>query len=819
MPGPNVGRAEVDVHADLSPFRRELQAAAVLAGRQYGDTLANSLDGRLRRVSGVLDRFWISNLRGSRNDFLNFVGTVSLGIERLLGEGIGRAVGGLANVMDNLGVAVARIDTGPTFLLAGGLRQLAALVRGFPAGAIGGIATQVIGLAAGFSILVSAISLVVTAISSLTGIVTALAVGLGGALLGGVTALLPGIAALGVGIATLALGFSKMSKESKAAVAPLSDFFKELRAGVQERLFDGLASQVDGIVDALRPLGPFLDSIVDVFVDWTGRIIREIGPNGPLAGAFETLGTSLPSLLNSLLNLLSSAAGAIVGLFAAASPAAQRLFDAIGRVVQRFNEWVNSAEGATAVNDFLQRALDLLGEVWGLAGALGETLRLLFAGAADGASSLITGLTDIIERFNTWLGTEEGQQALIDWFDQAVQFARDMWAVIQQLVDIFIELDSSINRENLQQFLDFLIGGVAAAGTFISWVNQINEALSAVGDGMNAFVESGRSLRAGIIEAFQQAGIVIGNFATSAATFLASLGSPMATISQNGRDVRAALTQAFQQAGAAISRFVTDVAKFLNQGATNISNFITRGRNSFNNLVTSISNAMSRATAAVSREVGRIVDGFNRLVIRVSVAIARAITAIRRLPTQAGQAVSNLASAVRRGVDQAARALANFAGRAVRAISALPGRFLAIGASIMSGLYNGIVQGGSRVLGYVQNLASSVASTFARLLGIASPSKVFTNFGQDIVDGLVQGIDDGVKRVEEATNTLAGAATFDNSNASVARMAEQAAGGFVGGGAAVPRSGGSTEITVVTPYANPRLVALEVMDELAARGR
>lgn len=819
MPGPNVGRAEVDVHADLSPFRRELQAAAVLAGRQYGDTLAGSLDSRLRRVSGVLDRFWLSNLRGSRNDFLNFVGTVSLGIERLLGEGIGRAVGGLANVIDNLGTSVARIDSGPTFLLAGGLRQLASLVRGFPAGAVGGIATQVIGLAGGFSVLVSAISIVVTSISSLLGIITALAVGLGGALLGGVTALLPGIAALGVGIGALALGFSKMTKENKAAIAPLSDFFKELRSGVQERLFDGLASQVDSIVDALRPLGPFLDSIVDVFVDWTGRIISEIGPNGPLAGAFETLGTSLPSILNSLLNLLSSASGAIVGLFAAASPAAQRLFDAIGRVVQRFNEWVNSAEGATAVNDFLQRALDLLGQVWSLAGSLGETLRLLFDGAADGASNLIQGLTDIIDRFNVWLGSEEGQQALLEWFDQAVQFARDMWAVIQELVDIFVALDSSINRENLQQFLDFLIGGVEAAGTFIEWMNQINEVLSNVGDAMAAFVESGRTLRGGIIEAFDAMGVAISNFATRASDFLGSLASPMEIAAQNGRDLRAAISQAFSRAGAAITNFVNGARTALNQGATNISNFVTRGRNSFNNLVSGIAGAMGRATGVVIREVARIVNGFNNLVGRVGSAVGRAIAAINRLPAQAGAAVGRLVSAIQRGVSRAVGALGTLAGRAVNAIASLPGRFGTIGGQIMAGLYNGIVAGGNRVLGYVRSLADSVASTFSRLLGIASPSKVFTEFGKDIVDGLIAGIDDGVKRVEDASNSLAGAATFDNGNMSVSRMAEQAVGDSNSRGPRFGREAGSTEITVVTPYANPRLVAQEVMDNLAASGR
>ena len=820
MPGPNVGRAEVDVHADLSPFRRELQAAALLAGRQYGDTLADSLDTRLRRASGVLDRFWLSNLRGSRNDFLNFIGTVSAGFESLIGRGLGSAIGGLADLFDNLGISLAKIDTGPTFLLAGGLRQIAGLIRGFPISAVGAIATQVIGLAAGFSLAVSVLSLAVTTISGLVGVITALAVGLGGALLGGITALLPGVAALGVGIGALALGFSKMSKENKAAIAPLSDFFKELRAGVQERLFDSLARQQDGLIEALRPLGPFLNSIVDVFTDWSSRIIAEIGPGGPLAGAFQTLGTSLPSILRSLLDLLSSASGAIVGLFAAASPAAQRLFDAIGRVVQRFNEWVNSAEGAERVNDFLQRAIDLLGSFWSLAGALGETLRLLWDGAADGAEGIVDGLTNVISRFNEWLGTTEGQQAMTDWFQQAVQFARDMWGVIQELIDIFVQLDSSINRENLQQFLDFLTGGIEALGIFISWVNQLNEVLSNVGDAMQNFVNSGQTMRDAIITALTAAATAVADFQIMVNQ---ALGNALRTIVQGAttiwNNLRTAVTTAVNGARDAVSRFVTSIRNLLNQAIEAISNFISRGRNSFNNLVTNITSAMNRAVNAVRNSINRIVTAFGNLVSRVRTAISNAIAAIQRLPSQAAAAFNRLATSVRNGVSRALTAISNFVSRAVSTISSLPGRFLSIGSNIMSGLYNGIVSGGNRVLGYLRNLASTVASTFANILGIASPSKVFLEFGKNIVEGLVEGLGDGIRQVEQATTGLADAAMIPNTNANVAAMTQQAIA--APDTARVPRGTGSevTEINVITPYANPRLVALEVMDELAASGK
>lgn len=803
MVGPTVGRAEVDVHADLSPFRRELQAAAALAGRDYGDTLANSLDRRLKRTTRVFDRFWFSQLRGSRNDFLNFVGIVSSGMERLVGNVLGRGLGLIATGFENLGNVIARFPSLIGF--AGGFRLLGEQVRGLGAGGIDGLVIQLIGLTVAFSGVVGASGVLAAGISTLAAGVTALAVGIGGALFGGIVALLPVVSALGAGIGALALGFTKLSDEQKAAFGPLNDLLGELRSGVQEALFSNLGNQVDSLVTALRPLGPFLNSVAAVFRDWVSQIIADIGPGGPLDSTFRSLGQSIPGTLDRLLDVLSRLGGSLLGLFDAATPAADRLLEAIGRVLGRFSEWVNSVQGQEAINTFLQKAIDLLGLLWGIAGEVGTALSNLWTqGGAAAAEDLLTSIRDIVGQFNAWLDTDAGREALLQWFRDGVTAIQELGTFLNTIIILFDSLDTAMTREGFSQFITFLSNAVIWLASIVSTVQFVIQAiidfgdtagsvLSRVADFMTNTAQAGMDFRDNIDGAFSAAAVAVSNAR-------ASIGNAVTRIQNSLSNLAAQWNRNIQS---------------LINSAIDLRN---RAQDAFNRLASSIGGALGRAVASVVNFRNRAVDAFNRFASSIGGAVGRVMNAINRLPGQAGAALGRFVGSIQNGVTRAITALQNFARRAISTITSLPARFASIGVSIMQGLYNGVVSRGGAILDYLRNLASSAASTFASILGISSPSKVFEEFGKDIVEGLVEGLGNGIADVTSATNSLANAALPGNLNTPVSGLANQAAD--VGGGNSPARSvtdiGG---ITIVTPYADPRLVALQLMDDLAARGK
>lgn len=86
-------------------------------------------------------------------------------------------------------------------------------------------------------------------------------------------------------------------------------------------------------------------------------------------------------------------------------------------------------------------------------------------------------------------------------------------------------------------------------------------------------------------------------------------------------------------------------------------------------------------------------------------------------------------------------------------------RFYEWGKNILQGLWNGITSMVNKVVEGVKNIGHKIAKGFKAIFGINSPSKLFAEYGLNITQGLVVGIDHGGGAVESATEGLAANAT------------------------------------------------------------
>lgn len=78
------------------------------------------------------------------------------------------------------------------------------------------------------------------------------------------------------------------------------------------------------------------------------------------------------------------------------------------------------------------------------------------------------------------------------------------------------------------------------------------------------------------------------------------------------------------------------------------------------------------------------------------------------------------------------------------------------GKAIIQGLINGIKNMAGAVGRAVSDTANTVKNKFKSILGIRSPSKVFAGFGENIGEGLAQGVDKSVGIVDRAISGLSG---------------------------------------------------------------
>jgi hypothetical protein len=78
-----------------------------------------------------------------------------------------------------------------------------------------------------------------------------------------------------------------------------------------------------------------------------------------------------------------------------------------------------------------------------------------------------------------------------------------------------------------------------------------------------------------------------------------------------------------------------------------------------------------------------------------------------------------------------------------------------VGSSIIDGLIDGIVPGGTRLWAIIKGLAGKVKDSFKSALGISSPSKVFAGYGIETAAGYAKGVEKGAPRAQGAVQAMA----------------------------------------------------------------
>jgi len=85
----------------------------------------------------------------------------------------------------------------------------------------------------------------------------------------------------------------------------------------------------------------------------------------------------------------------------------------------------------------------------------------------------------------------------------------------------------------------------------------------------------------------------------------------------------------------------------------------------------------------------------------------------------------------------------------------LPAQFLLIGSNIVMGIWEGIKSKATALFSYVKDIGKKIAGAFKSVLGIASPSKVFMDYGVNITEGAKKGIEKGSPALVGASGNMA----------------------------------------------------------------
>lgn len=342
------------------------------------------------------------------------------------------------------------------------------------------------------------------------------------ALAGAGGALAPILAGVGaslgsVVIASLGMGkaISEVTKEFDAARTAGTTFTtdtKKIQAALAQ-LTPAARSVVLAFADLLPQLRDIQDQVSsavfaglgDTLRTLSSSVIPDMGHAFVLAGQsantfFKNLAVALRNTdfsgtfraiqpaVDSFGRAITIALQGIGPLLKAAAPAAIRLADALQNAATHLLAFIKTAAASGAINNFLQGGLDSL-KAWGtLIVNAGKALFTLFQAGKTGGDALVTSLGNVLDKFNDWMKSVAGQNALKQFFDDSRQILSDFVPLLKGAADGFKNL---ISGDAVGRFKDFAadlgnvlstLGALFGALDQASFSNALVDILQAIGD-------------------------------------------------------------------------------------------------------------------------------------------------------------------------------------------------------------------------------------------------------------------------------------------------------------------------------------------------
>lgn len=413
----------------------------------------NRWDKLSRRIDLVGDHFGKAFGKGSRNNFLNFIGTVMGGLVDL-GQALPQAVKGAQDIFTAFREGFTEAG--------GGLKGILSGISG-AGGTLGPLLKNLPALAVGIGIAVSALGVLAAGLSGVAAAATALAASLTFAVVGAIAPLIGLILPLAASVGVLILAFGGLGKAARKTLGqelkPVTKELLDLRHVAQQGLFGNIKQDAKDLAPALGTLRPLVKSVAGslrgVFVGFAKAA------NTPGFKAFvDDLSRFLPSAIAALGRISVSVLGGLGGVFVALEPITKRFLRFVERLAERFDHWANSAKGKNQLKDFFAKAGDSARDVWNLLVDISHVIGTLFGSGKPTGDNIITDLDKQARNFNDFL--KKNPNGLKDWFANGKQTIENVGTIVRSILGVIQILDTPENRRNLQTLLQTIAVGFDA---------------------------------------------------------------------------------------------------------------------------------------------------------------------------------------------------------------------------------------------------------------------------------------------------------------------------------------------------------------------
>ena len=303
----------------------------------------------------------------------------------------------------------------------------------------------------------------------------------------------------------------------------------------------GFASVFGTLSSLLAGAAPLAERLGYSFREWSRGLYASAEAarqNGQMQKVFDLAGRSLQSVLR-LVRALGNLLGAV---FMATADHGNALLDTLSGIINKFTEWIRSAEGIKSINSWFATANKLLGPMGNLLGATGRALASLVTPATiDLAENFLNIMSEWIPK----LGLMLVAVSKLDILGNLAHLLNTVSTAMEPMIPTITELAQTLGT--------FLRDAITAVGPLISgmaraWEPLVNVMLNVAQFvvplviGAIDFVANAFNSLPQPIQSATTALIVIGGMWSTWTGLLMKAAGPFKAVIQNFRSFSAALT-------------------------------------------------------------------------------------------------------------------------------------------------------------------------------------------------------------------------------------------------------------------------------------
>lgn len=404
------------------------------------------------------------------------------------------------------------------------------------------------------------------------------------------------------------------------------------------------------------------------------------------------------------------------------------------------SQYGGTAEATASWSDKLTLAFDNVKE------AAGKALLPAFEGFAKYVvEEVIPPLTSFFE--DDFPGILKELEPLVTDIQEGFQEVGDA-------IKDFLDIPDDVSL--LEGVLDKL-GSLKDNPTFQSYIESVRDAIADIApEAKDAVIELGNlavALEPTVTGAVENAGGAVGDLIS----ILTDLSSIVRNLSEDDMPAAEGSVNNFESTLAAVASRMPGVGIFqqlaglreaFNWLATTVEENAQEIRRTIDNLVTNVTTAFTKLPTELSKMFNNLLGvfngGFGNLKTTTQNGVndqVSTVTGARPMMFQAGTGlITSLSTAVAQAWPNVQAWFNGLPGRIRGAFGDAGSLLASVGRAIIDGLLNGLQSAWNAVANWVREKANWIKNTFAAAMRIRSPSKVFFEFGENIMEGLLLGL-------------------------------------------------------------------------------